>query len=219
VLLVDLDPQGQVASALGREHESGVFSWLVAGFTLADVVRSTGRDNLSFVPGNKRTSVAQVMLNFEGKTLKVMKKRLPEIDGAGFQAVIFDTAPQVGGLQEAALLASSQVIIPTATDYLSSEGVLKTLGTLAILREEHGWKGDVLGLLPTFFDSVTREATATLESLHRAFGDKLVLSPIHRATILRECASEGMTIWEKAPKSRAAEEYAELIWKVEDGAT
>ena len=218
VLLVDLDPQGQVASALGREHESGIFSWLVAGLPLSDVVRSTGRDNLFFIPGDKRTGSAQVLLNYEGSTLQAIKKRLPEMAKATIEIVVIDTAPSVGGLQEAALLASDRVIIPTATDYLASEGVVKTCATLTTLRNEHKWKGAILGILPTFHDDVTKESAATLDDLRATFGAKLVLEPIHRATVIRECASEGLTLWEKAPKSRSATEYADLVWRVHNGA-
>ena len=215
-LIVDLDPQGQCASALGRDHESGVFNWLVSGFPLADVVRSTGRQNLYLIPGDKRTGSAQVLLNYEGSTLTAIKKRLPEIAKSTIGFVIIDTAPSVGGLQEAALLASDLVVIPTATDYLASEGVIKTVGTLGDLRDGHGWKGAILGILPTFHDNVTKESAATLSDLKETFGEKLILSPVHRATVLRECASEGVTIWEKSPKSRSAQEYADLVWRVEN---
>ena len=106
VLLLDLDPQGQVASALGRDHESGVFNWLVAGLPLADVVRTTGRKGLFLIPGDKRTSSAQVLLNFEGRTLEAIRKEKPKIAAATFDAVVIDTAPSLGGFQEAALLAA-----------------------------------------------------------------------------------------------------------------
>ena len=49
--------------------------------------------------------------------------------------------------------------------------------------------------------------------LREAFGD-LVLPPLHRATVLRECTSEGKTIFELGPTSRAADEYAALVWSV-----
>lgn len=215
-LIVDLDPQGQCASALGRNHESGVFNWLVSGMLLRDVVRTTGRDNLYLIPGDKRTGSAQVLLNYEGRTLTAIKRELPKIAKSTIDVVIMDTAPSVGGLQEAALLASDWVIIPTATDYLASEGVVKTAETLKALRTDHGWKGAILGILPTFYDDVTKESAATLDDLRSTFGAKLILQPIHRATVLRECASEGVTIWEKAPKSRAAKEYAELVWSIEN---
>jgi len=217
VLLLDLDPQGQCASALGREHENGVFGWLVSGLPLADVVRTTGRERLYLLPGDKRTSSAQVMLNFEGRTLSAIADALPKLAASGIEYAVIDTAPSLGGLQEAALLASDQVIIPTATDFLASEGVLRTYDTLKSLRDDHGWRGEVAGILPTFYDEVTRESAATLADLRETFGAKLILEPIHRATILRECAAEGVTIWERDPKSRSAQEYARLIWKVSNG--
>jgi chromosome partitioning protein len=39
----------------------------------------------------------------------------------------------------------------------------------------------------------------------------LILKPIHRATVLRECAVEGKTIFELDATSRAAQEYGSLV--------
>lgn len=217
VLIADCDPQGQAASALGRNHESGVFNWLVSDLPPSDVVRSTGRENLYLIPGDRRTMTAQIVLNFEHRTLRAIQKKLPDLVKATIKTVVIDTAPSVGGLQEAALYAADLVIVPTATDYLSTEGVIKTFDTLKMLRDEHNWKGRVFGILPTFYDEVTRESKATLDDLKATFGEKLILSPIHRATILRECSAEGLTVWEKAPSSRAAKEYADLVWRLHDG--
>jgi len=220
-LIVDLDPQGQVASSLGRNHEPGIFNWLAlpsGALPLSDVVRTTGRAGLLMIPGDKSTSAAQVLLNHWGKTLSALSGKLPELEAATFDFVIVDTAPSVGGLQEAALLASDLVIVPTACDYLSSEGVVRTYETLKLLRADHAWRGQVLGILPTFYDDVTKESAATLDDLRVTFGAKTLLQPIHRATILRECASEGLTIWEKDPAHRAGREYADLVGRVENDA-
>jgi len=214
-LLLDLDPQGQCASALGQVHESGVFNLLAGGQDLADVTRTTGRPHLTLIPGDKRTATAQVVLNAEGFELDVIRTVLKPALRSGLEAVVIDTAPSVGGLQEAALFASDLVIIPTATDYLSTEGVLRVLDTLKLL-SQRGWKGRILGVLPTFHDKVTRESQATLDDLSQTFGQDLIFEPIHRATILRECASVGKTVWEIAPRSRAASEYAALVWQVMD---
>lgn len=220
-LIVDLDPQGQVASSLGRNHEPGIFNWLAmpsGALPLSDVVRTTGRADLLLIPGDKSTSAAQVLLNHYGRTLSALSGKRAELQAATFDFVIVDTAPSVGGLQEAALLASDLVIVPTACDYLSSEGVVRTYETLTLLRDDHAWHGRVLGILPTFYDEVTKESAATLADLRETFGAKTLLRPIHRATILRECASEGVTIWEKDPAHRAGREYADLVGRVENGA-
>jgi len=216
-LLIDVDPQGQIASSLGRPQEGGLFNWLVGEYALRDVVRTSGRDRLYLIPGNKRTATAQTVLNAERRTLQAIRKELPEVEQSGISVVVLDTAPSVGGLQEAALVAADLVIIPTATDFLASEGVIRTMETLKELREKDGWRGRVLGILPTFFDDVTNESQAMIADLHDTFGEKLILTPIHRATVLRECASEGVTIWERAPKSRPAQEYAELVERIPHG--
>jgi len=217
VLIVDVDPQGQVASSLGRPQEPGVFNWLIGEFPLRQVIRTSGRDHLYLVPGNERTSTAQTVLNAERRTPQAIQKGLAEIQRSGIAVVVLDTAPSMGGLQDAALLAAGLVIIPTATDFLASEGVIRTMETLKEMRSKDGWRGRVLGILPTFFDDVTKESQAVIADLRERFGAQMVLTPIHRATILRECTSEGRTIWEKAPKSRAAQEYADLVKRILDG--
>jgi len=50
VLLVDVDPQGQCASALGLEQEPGIFNLLVSGKPVRDVVRTTRRQGLYLIP-------------------------------------------------------------------------------------------------------------------------------------------------------------------------
>jgi len=215
-LLLDLDPQGQCASALGLVQEPGVFNLLVGDQTLANVTRTTGRSRLTLIPGNKRTATAQLVLNAEGFELSIIRDALRSALRGGLDMVIIDTAPSVGGLQEAALFAADLVIIPTAVDYLATEGVIKVMQTLEILAEKQSWRGSVLGILPTFYDNVTRESQQTLDDLQRTFGAELILPPVHRATILRECGAEGKTIWEKAASSRPAKEYADLVWRVAD---
>ena len=216
-LLLDLDPQGQCASSLGLAHESGVFNLLAGGQTLRDVTRTTGRKGLTLIPGDKRTATAQIVLNAEGFDLGIIKNLLRPALRNGLDLVVIDTAPSVGGLQEAALFAADLVVIPTAADYLATEGVVRVLETIAALAKR-GWSGVVLGVLPTFYDDVTRESQATLADLNEMVGQDLVLPPVHRATLLRECASEGKTIWEVDPKSRPAQEYAELVWRIKDAA-
>lgn len=213
-LVCDLDPQGQCATFLGLRQESGVFDLLVARRALSDVVRTTHSDDrerpgLILLPGDKRTATAQIVLTAEGFRLDVLAKALA---GAACDYVIFDTSPSVGSFQEAALFASDFLIIPCATDYPSTEGVAGVLTTLRMVQDRRG-NCQLLGVLPTMYDEVTRESKATLANLQEHFADA-ILTPIHRATILRECAAEGVTIWERAPKSRAAEEYAALVWKV-----
>jgi len=71
----------------------------------------------------------------------------------------------------------------------------------------------LLGVLPTFFDSLTRESQSIMRQLKYHL-QEAIWQPIHRATILREATSHGQTIFELAPESRAAKQYGELTEKV-----
>jgi len=215
VLLIDLDPQGQSATALGLRPEPGAFYLLTMGDSAPESafvrqwLRETGRENLRLIPGDQQTMAAQTVLNAQDKPISAIQQAIHRFGKDGLHYIIFDTAPSVGGIQERAVWASNFVIVPTATEFLSADGVGKVIQMMSVLQEKKKWKGSLLGVLPTFFDEQTRESKATLELLQGAFGASL-LAPIHRATILRECAAEGRTIFEKEPDCRAAQEYQAL---------
>jgi chromosome partitioning protein len=211
VLLIDLDPQGQCATILGLRPEPGAFNLLVSEQPLSQVIRSTDRLNLFVVLGDRKTSVAQTVLNVQRSPISYTQSKIvPPASKDGIDYIVIDTSPSVGELQEQALWASDGVLVPCAVDYLASDGVFNIAVTLKRIHDEQNWKGKLLGILPTFFDSVTRESKATLQDLQKRFGG-LLLSPIHRATVLRECAVEGKTIFELDPSSRAATQYKELV--------
>ena len=212
VLLVDLDPQGHIAPALGLEQEPGLLDLLVSGRPLRETIRRA-RENLWIVPGNQRTATAETMLIYEKAEPDTLRTALVGNVSGGPEYIIFDTAPSVGRLQEFALWISDMVLIPSAVDFLSSAGIADLVTELFGFKKEKGWRGELLGVLPTFYDEVTRHSKTNLAELQDAFGD-LVLPPLHRATVLRECTAEGKTIFELDPTSRAADEYAALVWSV-----
>jgi chromosome partitioning protein len=219
VLLIDLDPQGQSATALGRNPEPGAFYLLTMGNTPQETtfvqswVRFSGREGLYLLPGDQQTMVAQTVLNAQDKPISAIRQSIQRFFKDGLHYILFDTAPSVGGIQERAVWASDLVIVPTATEFLSADGVSKVLRMMSILQERKNWRGNLLGILPTFFDEQTRESKATMENLQEKF-DASMLQPIHRSTLLRECAAEGKTIFEFDPLCRAAKEYQALAQHV-----
>jgi chromosome partitioning protein len=219
VLLIDLDPQGQCATALGRSPEPGAFYLLTMGTTPQETtfvqswMRSSGRVGLSLLPGDQQTMAAQTVLNAQDKPISAIRQSIYRFFKEDLQYIIFDTAPSVGGVQERAVWASDLVIVPTATEFLAADGLSKVLRMMSILQEKKHWTGNLLGILPTFYDEQTRESKATMDALCEKFGQS-VLPPVHRATILRECAASGQTIFEADELCRAAKEYLALTQMV-----
>jgi chromosome partitioning protein len=211
VLLADLDPQGQCATILGLKPEPGAFNLLIADQPLTQVMRKTDRSGLLVVLGDRKTATAQTVLNVQRTPISFIHNRLVQpATQDHIDYIVIDTSPSVGELQEQALWASDGVLIPCAVDYLATDGVFNIAVTLKRIHDEYKWQGRILGILPTFYDTVTRESKATLQDLQKRFTN-LLLSPVYRATVLRECAVEGKTIFELDPTSRAALQYNELV--------
>ena len=158
VLLIDLDPQGQCATKLGMDGEMGAFYFLTtAQSSPTEVVfvkqwlRESGRENFKLIPGNSLTNSAQMILSVQERPVSYVRELLKQFIKDGFDYILFDTSPSVGGLQERALWASDLVIVPTATEYASLDALSKTIETMRVLRDTKGWQGGLLGILPTFF--------------------------------------------------------------------
>jgi chromosome partitioning protein len=209
VLMVDLDPQGQCAIGLGLTQEPCVFNLMVnTMFEVHQWIRPTGRDKLDIIPGDRSTATAQIVINAENRSIDSIRQLLKPLR-ADYDFILIDTAPSVGGIQERAIFAADHVLIPTATEFFSTNGLGQTMELLKSLRAKQAWPGSLLGILPTFYDEQTSESRTTLEELKKNFGDA-VLDPIHRATILREAPAEGKLVYEIDPQHRATREYNTL---------
>jgi chromosome partitioning protein len=209
VLLIDLDPQGQSAISLGLSAGPGAYYLLTPPpggvVTVRQYIRK-GRERLWLVPGDISTNASQALISAEGQPLSYIATQLHPLvkNGMGLDYVIFDTAPSVGGIQERAIWASDLVLVPAATEFLSADGARKICESMMTMQKEKGWKGKILGILPTFYDEQTRESKTQLDEYRKIFKE-LVMQPIHRATILRECPAEGRTIFEIEATSSSAQ--------------
>jgi chromosome partitioning protein len=68
----------------------------------------------------------------------------------------------------------------------------------------------IWGVLPTFYDArakICREAVTTLK---QHFGDRC-LAPVRAVMKVKEAPAQGQTIFEYAPDSNAAEDYAAVV--------
>ena len=207
-LIVDFDPQGQCAVALGLTQEPGAFNLLVnTSFDIHQWIRPTGRQHLEIIPGDRTTATAQVVINAENRGMDAIRTLLAPLR-AEYDFILMDTAPSVGGIQERAIFAADLVLVPSATEFMSSDGLAQMMEALKQM-VKNGWSGKLLGVLPTFFDEQTSESRETMKELQEHFGESL-LPPIHRATILREAPAEGKLVYELDPQHRATREYYAL---------
>ena len=220
VLLVDLDTQGNVSDALGIEKSSALYEWLILdkdkkevainSLRLDDVKEQNvaARKRLDVIRSDKTTAKLKMILGGMEYREQVIDRALNCYENY-WDDVVIDCAPSVDVLHTAAMVAADWLIIPTKLDQFSVDGVVETLNSLAAVRSMTKSKCKCAGIIPTFYDRVTKESHAQLKALAE-YAPELVWPPVAQDTSCREASRIGKLLWE-IPHGRALTGYAECL--------
>lgn len=211
VLLVDADAQGNVGVSLGLKAQQTLFHVLMDECSIDDAAVPLGA-NFDVVCSDDALAAAEIKLAQHPGRGGVLAKKLLAAgkDSGGYTHVVIDCAPSLSLINQNALCAVDEVLIPVACDYLSLVGVKQVLKTLKNVHAHLGHTVKVGGVLPTFYDARAKICRDSLEALKKHFGD-LCLPPIRQNTKLKEAPSHKKTIFEHDPLSTGAEDYRVVV--------
>ncbi|MGE5344723.1 MAG: ParA family protein [Acidithiobacillales bacterium] len=209
-LLVDVDPQGGVATSLGLAARRGLDEWILGEAAFEEVRVPSGRENLDVVPAGESLLDAAEALRDKGKEKRKNRlvKRLSEEATEDYDVVLFDSSPAASLLLENACRAADELILPAKLDYLSLPALERTRAFARAQGEERGRPLKIAGVLPTFHDLRIAISEILLQTLRERF--TRILSPIRINVDLAEAPSAGKTVFEWDPSSRGAVDYGLL---------
>jgi len=215
VLLVDADPQGNVGHVLGVDAPATIRELLTGDCPLDRVVVRDVRPQLSVITATPAAFALDTQLAGAVQRETLLSRRLQPIESSGaFDLVILDSSPAMGLLTYNALLAASELVVPVGIDPLALTGARQTLDGVCEVRSL--WPDRRLTLaavVPTNVNSQTHATRAALAALAADpdMKDRLFARGIRQCIDLTYAAASRQTIWEHAPQSRAAEDYAALL--------
>jgi len=217
VLLVDVDTQGQVATALGSQPKLGLAE-LVSGDANLDEACFQARPNLWLLAGGRNMAGVKRLItrkDFGGE--QTLSEALL-VANDRFDYVILDTAPGWDALTVNVLFYTDQVLSPVSLEVMTLKGLMEFAQSIASIQKYRSQLA-IRYVLPTFFDRRVKKSGEILEQLKDHFGDHLC-SPIRYNVRLSEAPGYGQTIFEYAPGSPGAEDYSKLTERIlKDGAT
>lgn len=216
-VLVDGDPQGNVAAFLGQEAAPGLYELVVEQRPLEKVAHPLAGSNypgLRLVAGDTTTVDLETLLRTSPllQPATALQTALQPCLANSQTVVILDTAPGLSSVQLAALYAADWLIIPTCPEFAAEVGLSALIETIDELKTD-GANLDLLGILPVLVDARSREHRQTILELQAAFPG-LVLPPVRRLIALAEAPRSGQPIWRYAPNSEAALDYAAVLKEV-----
>jgi chromosome partitioning protein len=209
VLLVDLDTQGNAADALGLDEGSELYEWLILGKPFTQVILNA-RKHLDVIRSNKTTAQLKVALSGMDFREMILANALKDYE---YDLVILDCPPSVDILHTAALVAADLLIIPTRLDQFAIKGVIEMLRSLDSVQRATRSNCRLAGIIPTFYDKVTKESQGQLENLAASYGG-LVWPPVAQDTVCRVANRLGKTLYEMDGYPRARIGYADCLEKL-----
>ncbi len=226
-LVLDLDPQAHATLHLGlMPGRSGpsLYDVLTENMPLAEC-RKEVADNL-FICGSHIDLAAAEMELIGTVGREVILRDQLDADTETFDYVLMDCPPSLGVLTLNALCAAREVFIPLQAHFLALHGLSKLLETINLVSKRVNRELKVGGVVLCLYDAGTRLGSEVIDDLDKYFdGNRNPASPwanakvfqtrIRRNIRLAECPSFGQSIFQYAPTSRGAEDYASLAGEVQ----
>ncbi len=248
-VLIDLDPQANLTTHMGINPENtpaNIYRVLTDGIPLAealiDIPTRHAPGTLRIAPSTTDLAAAEIeLVSVVGReTLLRKMAAMPAHGGGGGKSagkaldadyVLIDCPPSLGLLSVNALTYATEVIVPLQAHFLALQGMEKLFDTVSLVRRGLNPSLFISGILFCQFESAARltgEVTGEVENFvaqargtqHPVSRAVIFQSAIRRNIKLAEAPSFGQSIFQYAPSSAGAADYAVLaeeIMKMESG--
>ena len=228
VLLVDIDPQADLTTALGWPDSEAL------PMSLTDIMEKTINDEdydiysailhhgegVDLIPANIELSGMEMILVNAMSREFTLRNYLSRIKHE-YDYIIIDCPPSLSMLTINALAAADSVIVPVQAQYLPAKGMTQLMRTIGKVRKQINPALKVDGVVLTLTDMRTNLARATADTLRQQYGRmlKIYRTQIPIAVKAAETSAAGQSIFAYDKGSKVAQAYAELTKEVlADGA-
>jgi chromosome partitioning protein len=210
VLVVDMDPQGNLSFSLGAPD---------AGYTVHDVIKGVCdiRDAIlptrvcDVITSNILLSGTELELGGENREF-LLKEALSKVK-PNYEYIIIDTPPALSILTINAYTAADDLIIPMTPEILSLQGITQLKQTILAVKKYYNKKLNVRGILLTKYmpkQLLSREVAEMADIVAEQLGTVVLESKISYSAPVAEAPAHQQTINVYSPSCKAAKDYVRL---------
>jgi len=217
-LIVDLDPQGNVAKGLGVTAPAGTMYRVLreAAFPLDGAIVPTDVPNVDIVPSDTSLEAAEVELIHALSRESVLNRKIESGRlRERYDRIVIDCRPSLGVLTVNGMVAADRLLIPVETHYFAVEALQTLLEVVKTVRETLNPGLQIAGIVPTKHEPRARVSQVTLSMLKERYPELLTETVIRKYVAFAEAQLRGLPIYESAPGSDAAEAYHALALELE----
>ncbi len=215
VLLVDLDPTGNLSSWLNEKEDNNNLGLgeLIFGLTaVGDIVKKSNVLGVDFITAGENLRDVSPKGGLSIYSFREKTRTLKD----DYDFILIDCPPSSDFLIGNALMAIDSIIIPIQTETLPLQSGIKFLDWLDVFTNTHNNAVNILGILPCMFDSRTKLSKLILDSMKSSenLGPLVFNTVIRKNVKLAEIPGTGKSIFKSASSSYGASDYSSLADEV-----
>ena len=211
VLLVDMDPQGNLSTGLGvspSKREFGTYDLLTSTKSISECAIETDIPNLHLVTANESLLGVEIELStFDDRALR-LRKSVQDIDKYDF--ILLDCPPALNIITLNALAASDGALVPLQAEFYALEGLSQLLKTIKDISSTINTKLELSGVILTMFDKRNNLSLQVEEDVRNYLDKDVFLTKIPRNIRLSEAPSHGLPALIYDHRCSGSKAYIEL---------
>lgn len=213
VLLIDLDPQGNLSQSAGFDELSDGDVTTYEVLKGEDINRAIKTKHVKapydVLPTDIRLSAGEIELVNVDRRNYLLRDALSKLKKS-YDFVFIDCPPSLNIFTLMALTAATEVIIPVQAQYLPLKGVAQIRDTVELVRDRFNKSLKIGGVVLTFFDERRNLDKDVLEALEQAFEGKVFKTKISTNTKIAEAPSYGKDVINYSINSKGSVQYRAL---------
>jgi chromosome partitioning protein len=190
-------------------NNKGLFEAL-SGEPAADLIQKTEQGDI--LASSQRLTVAdKTFVEFGMEFL--LSDTLAQVKDT-YDYIILDCPPNLGVITANALVAASDLIIPITSDIYAMSGLSLLLSNIERVKVRANPELRIDGILLTKYSSrsiLSRDLKEAIEAKANEMGTRVYNTIIREGVSVREAQAQRMNIFEYAPESNPAKDYANFI--------
>lgn len=193
VLIIDMDPQGNLSTGMGVEkvkREKGVYNILIDNLSINDAVIKTEIPNLNLIPSNEDLLGIDIELSNESDRVMRLKKALEDLNS--YDYILLDCPPSLSLLTLNALVASTGALVPLQAEFYALEGLSQLLKTIEDIKNSVNHDLMLEGVIITMFDGRNNLSNQVEQDVRSYLGTEVFTTKIPRNIRLSEAPSHGL---------------------------
>jgi chromosome partitioning protein len=212
VLLVDLDPQGNLSYSFGFDEEQEDISYVLSNEKKFEEV-VIHQEKMDILPATMRLSDIELSMYSVDEREFLLKNLLDSIKD-NYDYILIDCSPARSLLTVNALTAADYVMSTILLDVLSIQGLMHIVRTIQEIKMVLNEKLEFLGVLGVNIDLRKKLSKEVIDFVKANYDFSFFKTSIRGNVKVAEAPSHGQSVVAYSPNSNGAKEYILLAEEI-----